>query len=62
MYTISKVNPTFYYRDSKQKAKISGGDVMVIDGGYLEVTFTFEWEKKFLMSQKGTGSARGLSN
>jgi hypothetical protein len=35
---------------------------MVIDGGYLEVDFTFEWEKKFLMAQKGTGSARGLSN
>jgi uncharacterized protein YxjI len=60
-YTISSVNPSFYYRDSKQKAVILGNDTIVIDGGVLEVDFTFNWEKQYLVSRKGTGSARGLS-
>lgn len=42
-YTISKVNPSFYYRDSKQKATIRGESAVIIDGGFLEVDFTFEW-------------------
>jgi hypothetical protein len=60
-FTVSSVNPSFYYRDSKQKAVIRGNDTIVIEGGFLEVDFTFNWSKTNLVTRTGTGSAQGLS-
>lgn len=60
-FTISNVNPSFYYRDSKQKAVIRGEDTIIIDGGFLEVDFTFNWSKTQIVTRNGTGSAQGLS-
>ncbi len=34
-YTISNTKPTFYYRDSTQKADILGNDTIIIYGGRL---------------------------
>ena len=60
-YRIYNANPSFYYRDSKQKAVLRGNDTIVIDGGYLEVDFTFNWFKNNGTTREGTGSVSGLS-
>jgi len=63
-YTIYNAKPTFYYRDSKQKADIIGKDLIVVSGGILEVDLTFSWGKKDSISpqKNGTALARGLSD
>lgn len=55
-YRIYNANPSFYYRDSKQKAVLRGNDTIVIDGGFLEVDFTFNWSKKNVSTREGTGT------
>lgn len=60
-YKISNLRPTFYYRDSKQKASFRGEDVIIIDGGILEVNLVFTWTKSLVIITNGTGSATGLS-
>jgi len=60
-YRIFSANPTFYYRDSKQKAEIVGNDTIVIEGGKAEVVINFKWEKIGGGSKNGTGIVKGLS-
>lgn len=60
-YRIYNANPSFYYRDSKQKAVMRGNDTIIIDGGFLEVDFTFNWSKNNVSTKEGTGSVTGLS-
>ena len=61
-YTIFNTKPTFYYRDSTQKADILGNDTIIIFDGRLEVDLTFEWTRKSFLTVNGTGSAFGLSD
>jgi hypothetical protein len=61
-YVIYDANPTFYYRDSKQKAEIVGNDTIIIDGGFAEVKIDFKWSKIGAGSKFGTGSVFGLSD
>ena len=61
-YKIWNTVPTFYYRDSKQKAVIRGNDTVVIYDGKLEVDITFNWSKTTVLTQNGTGAAFGLSD
>lgn len=62
-YVIFNTKPTFYYRDSKQKAEILGNNTIVIEGGQLEVDITFEWMKKNnVLTINGTGAAFALSD
>lgn len=62
-YVIFNTKPTFYYRDSKQKAEVLGNDTIIIEGGQLEVDITFEWVKKTnVLTVNGTGSAFALSD
>ena len=43
-YTLSNIKPKFFYIDSKQTAQISG-QYIIISGGRLQVTMTFDWDK-----------------
>lgn len=61
-FIIYNVNPTFYYRDTKQKAIIRGNNTLVVDGGVLEVDFTFNWTTKEMIPKSGWASAQGLSD
>jgi len=60
-YTITNAKAAFYYRDSKQKAEILGNNTIVIEGGQLEVDFTYNWSKKSIITRNGTASAFGLT-
>lgn len=60
-YNINNATATFYYRDSKQKAEILGNNTIVVEGGQLEVDFTFNWSKKSLITRNGTGAASGVT-
>lgn len=61
-FTIFNAKPTFYYRDSEQRADVVGNDTIVIHQGRMEATITFEWKKVGLVSLSGTGTAFGLSD
>lgn len=61
-YSIMNIKPSYYYRDSKQKATSSGEDTIVLEGGYAEVDLTFEWKIASFTTTNGTGSAAGLSD
>lgn len=62
-YTIFNAQPTFFYRDSKQRAQINGNDTVIITGGQLEADITFEWKRTSLvLNRTGSGAAFGLSN
>jgi hypothetical protein len=61
-YLIYEANPTFYYRDSKQKAEIVGNDTIVIDGGFLEVSIDFKFTIIGSITKYGVGSVKGLSD
>jgi hypothetical protein len=62
-YTIYNAKPTLFYRDSRQRAEITGNDTIVISGGSLEVDIDFNWEKKTpFLTSSGTGSVRALSD
>ena len=62
-YRIFNTRPTFFYRDSKQKADILGNDTIVVYGGRLEVDVTFNWSKTTsVITRNGSGSAYGLSD
>ncbi len=61
-YSIYNAKPTFYYRDSNQKADIMGNDTIVIYGGKLEADITFQWSKTNVITRNGTGMAFGLSD
>lgn len=61
-YVIYDANPTFYYRDTKQKAEIVGNDTIVIEGGMAEVTINFKWQKIGMGSKSGTATVFGLSD
>lgn len=62
-YSIFNAKPTFFYRDSRQTAKILGNDTIVISGGKLEASITFQWSKTISMiTRNGTGGAFGLSD
>lgn len=62
-YTIFNTKPVFYYRDSKQRAEITGNDTIIISGGFLEVDLTFDWQRTSLtLNRTGTGAAFGLSD
>jgi hypothetical protein len=60
-YREINVKPTFYYRDSNQRATFRGEDVIIIDGGKLEVDIKFSWSKQSTSTINGTGMAAGLS-
>lgn len=62
IYKIYEANPTFYYRDSKQKAEIVGNDTIVIDGGYVEVQINFKWSREGSGPRNGTATVKGLSD
>jgi len=47
--------PKFFYRDSQQQAKVLGNNMIVIYGGKVEATLTFNWTKKSLITRNGTG-------
>lgn len=62
-YTIFNAKPTFFYRDSKQRAEIAGNDTIIITGGRLEADIDFEWKRtSIVLNRTGTGSAFGLSD
>lgn len=61
-YSIFNAKPTFYYRDSKQQAKILGNDTIVVYGGKLEADISFQWSKTNVITRNGTGMAFGLSD
>lgn len=61
-YSIFNAKPTFFYRDSQQKAKILGNDTIVVYGGKLEADITFQWSKTNVITRNGTGMAFGLSD
>lgn len=61
-YSIFNAKPTFYYRDSKQQAKILGNDTIVVYGGKLEADISFQWTKTNVITRNGTGMAFGLSD
>ncbi len=61
-YVIYGAKPVFFYRDSKQQAKIVGNDTIIIKGGFLEVDISFNWIVLGQFPINGTGFARGLSD
>lgn len=62
-YTIFNAKPTFYYRDSKQKAEITGNDTIIITGGRLEADLVFDWKRtSSVLNRTGSGAAFGLSD
>lgn len=62
-YTIFNARPTFYYRDSKQRAEITGNDTIIITGGRLEADLVFDWKRtSAVLNRTGSGAAFGLSD
>lgn len=60
-YKISNIKPKLFYIDSQQRAYISDNtDLITIYGGYLSVTYTFDWTKSSGVS--GSGIASGKSD
>ena len=53
-YTIYNARPTFFYRDSKQKAEVLGNDLIVVYGGQVEARIIFNWTKRSLIQRNGT--------
>jgi hypothetical protein len=62
LYTIFNAKPIFSYRDSTQKAEITGNNTIIIKEGFVSVDISFQWVKKSIVPRNGTGSASGRSN
>ena len=63
-YKIRNVRPQFYYYDAKQKVEIPGNDMIVIDGGRLDVIMPFDFtiERSGGIPTSGSGEAFAISD
>lgn len=61
-FTIHNIRTTFFYRDSKQRANITGNDTIIVYGGVVEAALTFSWIKAAFVTRNGTASANGISD
>lgn len=60
-YQITGIKPTFFYRDSKQKAQFLANDLITVSGGDVVAGFDFQWERTGSINMSGNGSAIGNS-
>jgi hypothetical protein len=61
-FTIYNIRTSFFYRDSKQKATITGNDTIVISGGVIETALSFNWTKASIITRNGSASANEISD